>query len=294
MFRNRRQNRRKKSPEERRLARRKKLREWGRRLAVGFGLVAIAAGLPFAIFQGYAYLMESDYFSLAYVDVEGLYYVEEDVLLEAAEELGGEHILDVQSEHLQVTLKQLPFVADAHVERRFPDRLHIVIEEYEPMAIVVDERFWLVDVNGDIFLELDTASSDVDLWQLPLITGLSRADLETERGQERLEMGLQAYYHYRWADLHEVQSVSEIHVDESLGVTLIIGETGTEVRLGSGRWEERMERLQVVQSSLIQRGLDAAYVLIDHENELNRVAVGQRTEPGTGEVLEGAEESVQQ
>lgn len=283
MFESKRQNRRKRSPEERRQQRRRTLRRWGRRIAALMGLVLIAGGLPFLILQGYSALMESDYFALSYVDVEGLHYVEEQALLAAAEEVSGEHLLNVESDRLELIVEQLPFVDEASVERRFPNRLHVVIDEYEPAAIVVDERFWLVDADGQIVMKLDASERREELWQLPLVTGLTRADLQTPQGRDKLQQGLSAHYHYRAAGLDDQQPISEVHIDELLGVSLVVGETGTEVRLGSGRWEERMERLAVVQTSLIRRGMDAAYVLIDHDRELNRVAVGPRSKPGKGD-----------
>lgn len=284
MFRGRRENRRKRSPRQRKAERRRLLGRWARRIGVVFGLTAVAAGLPALILYGYTYMMDSDYFALTYVDVEGLYYLDEEALLEAAEDMAGEHILDVRPEELEVTMRTLPFVADAAVERRFPDRLHIRIVEYDPSAVIVDDGFWLADARGEVFLTLDSMSSHEELWDLPLITGLSRGELETDEGKSRFRTGLMVHDLYVDMGLDEFHEISEVHVDEILGVSLVVGQTGTEVRLGWGKWEQRLERLGVVQQSLIRRGVDAAYVLIDHESDLSRVAVGRRTGPGIGEV----------
>ena len=256
---------------------------WLRRAGIGVGLAVVAFGLPALILFGYSHLMESDYFALTYVDVEGLEYLEEQALLDAAEDVGGEHIIDVQPDRLEVVMAQLPFVEDVEVNRKFPDRLHISIDEHQPVAIVVDDGFWLVDETNQVFLELDSTQPDGQLWQLPLVTGLSRADLETDEGQQLLEMGLQVQTLYEQMELHDEQPISEVHVDELLGVTLVVGQTGTEVRLGRDRFQERLEQFEVVQTSLIRRGVDASYVLIDHESDLGRVAVGQRSEPVDGD-----------
>lgn len=279
-------NLRKKDRKERRRERREALRKWGRRLALFVGLAAVGLGLPYAIYQGYSYTMSSEYFALAYVDVEGLVYLDEDALLAAAEDIAGEHIFNVHPRRLEATIATLPFVAAVEVERRLPDRLYIAITEYEPVAIVVDDGFWLADGYGEVFLSLDMSLSEGELWQLPLISGLTRADLSTWQGREDFASALQVYRVYHEMGLDELQSVSEVHVDRVMGISIIVGETGTEVRLGRGRWRERLERLEVVQESLIRRGVDAAYVLIDQEQDLSRVAVGRRTGPGNGDVEE--------
>ena len=262
------------------------MRQWLKRIGFVVALLVVAVGLPILIFWGYGELMESDYLALRYVDVEGLHHLEEEALLEAAEEVAGENLLNVRSDYLEMTMATLPFVAEVEVERRFPDRLYISIVEYEPRAIVVDDGLWLVDPSGEVFLEVSEAQGSESLLRQPLITGLSRAEMKTQQGRQNYASALEVIRHYEATELSQLHPISEVHVDELLGMTLVIGEGGTEVRLGWGRWEERLERLEVVHASLVRRGVDAAYILIDHESDLDRVAVGQRIEPGNGEVVE--------
>ncbi len=236
------------------------------------------------IFQGHSHLMDSDYFSLTYVDVEGLVYLDEQLLLETAEAVGGEHILEVQSEHLEAAFATLPFVRDVSVQRRLPDRLYIEIVEYEPAVIIVDEGFWLADHRGEVFLRLDSSAPQGEFWQAPLLTGLTRGELKTDEGRAQMQLGLDAYAHYKAMGLEQHDPLSEIRVDALLGVSLVVGEAGTEVRLGSGRWRERLERFAAVRRSLSLHGIQPAYVLIDHESDLNRVAVGPRLQPQDEEV----------
>ena len=264
------------TPKERRQKRREVWSRRLRRVGIVVGLVVVAVGLPALTFWGYSHLMDSDYFSLTYVDVEGLNYLEEEALVDAAEEVGGEHILEVYPERLEATIASLPFVEDVEVERKFPDRMYITIDEYDPVAVVVDDGFWLVDDDGRPFLEIESPELDDRLWALPMISGLSRAELETVRGRRDFATARNVYQMYHDRGLDEHQAISEVHVDELLGISLIVGETGTEVRLGRGKWEERLDEFAVVQNSLIRRGLDPAYLLVDQEGELSRVVVGRR------------------
>src|SRR5690606_8770356 len=102
-------------------------------------------------------------------------------------------------------------------------------------------------------------------------------------GRESLARAVEVARMYESMGLGRLQRLSQIHVDEVMGISLVTEETGTEIRLGRGRYEERLRRLEVVQSTLIERGMDADYVLVDQEGDLNRVAVGRRQEPGMAE-----------
>jgi len=72
------------------------------------------------------------------------------------------------------------------------------------------------------------------------------------------------------------EPLSEIHIDPTLGLSLVSADTGIEIRLGRGRYRERLERLKVVKESIVKRAMEVDYILIDQDSDLSRVAVGQR------------------
>ncbi|WP_146618106.1 cell division protein FtsQ/DivIB [Lujinxingia litoralis] len=252
---------------------------WVRRVGTTLGVLLVGLGLPYLVLQGYTHTMTSEYFQVNYLDVEGLEYLEERVLLEAAERIAGENILNIDPRRLESTMRGLPFVRSVTVERRLPDRLRIAIEEHRPAAIIVDEGLWLADESGEVFLAMDSAQALKGLWNLPLVTGVTRGELASESGRERLLEALSVWDLYHAMGMEKQQRLSELHLDAGLGLSFVTEETGTEIRLGWGRWEERLHRLNVVQRSLIRRGMDAEYVLVDQERDLNRVTVGPRAEP---------------
>lgn len=253
------------------------------RRSAPFGLLAaIALGLPYLSYQAYLHTVSSSYFALEIVEVTGQHRLAESELLRAGQFEKGMNIFSVDAERSKLSIEQLDYVKSAHVERRLPDRVSVRIEEYEPVAIVVDEDFMLVDESGHGFLSLKPGAALGDLLELPLISGIGHADLAEERGRELLSSGLEVAGLYESMGLGRLQRLSQVHVDPVMGVSLVTEETGTEIRLGWGRYRERLERLHAVQTTLIERGMDADYVLVDQDGDLSRVAVGQRPEPGTG------------
>lgn len=253
------------------------------RRSAPFGLLAaIALGLPYLSYQAYLHTVSSSYFALEIVEVSGQQRVSESDLLQAGKFEEGMNIFSVDAERSQLWLEQLDYVKSAHVERRLPDRVSVRIEEYEPVAIVIDEGYLLVDASGHGFLSLKPGTALGDLLELPLISGIGHAELGEDRGKELLSSGLEVANLYESMGLGQLQSLSQVHVDPVMGVSLVTEETGTEIRLGWGRYRERLERLHAVQKTLIDRGMDADYVLVDQDGDLSRVAVGQRPEPGIG------------
>jgi hypothetical protein len=74
--------------------------------------------------------------------------------------------------------------------------------------------------------------------------------------------------------------LSEIHLDKVMGVSFVTREMGAEVRLGMGRWDERMTRLKSVLDAILQDGEEVDYILVDEEVNLSRVTVGRRKVAG--------------
>jgi len=79
--------------------------------------------------------------------------------------------------------------------------------------------------------------------------------------------------------LAETRSLSEIHVDPVLGLTLVTEGVGTEIRIGNDRYRERLERLKTVRRTLEERGVEPSYLLMDGES-LERITVGRRGRHG--------------
>ncbi len=246
-------------------------------------MAVVALGLPYLTFQAYVHTVSSSYFALKHVEVRGHDRVGQDQILAAAQIVVGMNVFSVDTSRSEAVISGLDFVKAVRVERRLPDRVEVRIEEYVPAALLVEDGYTVIDAEGKGFLKLAAGAPLGALIDLPLISGLTRADLASERSVVLLGHALEVARIYDEMGLGQLQKLSQVHVDAVMGVSLVTEETGTEVRLGWGRYGERLERLRVVQSTLIRRGMDADYVLVDQDGDLGRVAVGRRPEPGSGD-----------
>ncbi len=246
---------------------------WAPRL----GLLGIATAIPYASYVAYQHTVSGPYFKVKVIEISGVARMEDSRLLEVSQLAEGMNIFDVNVEQAEASLKTLPWVKSATVNRELPDVLVVEVVEHVPAAVLVDNGYALISRDGVVFKEIEPEDGIDELLLLPIITGMTRAELESQNGQQRYTEAMGALQAYAAKGLAERNPLSEIHIDPVMGLSLVTRENGTEVRLGSGRLDERIERLDVVFRALAQDDEVADYVLVDHESDLGRVVVGRRT-----------------
>lgn len=235
-------------------------------------IAAIAVLVPFGILLGYLHVVSTPYFALDDITVQGVERLDEATVLRKGGVERGANAFDVDPERVELRLEALPWVRRAHVQKRLPRTLHIQIEERRATAVLVDDgAYTLLDVQGEPFKQLDGADPVDELLELPLITGLSRAEAEAESGQQLV---LEALEVVRLAAEQKLPALSEVHIDPVMGLSIVPAETGIEIRLGRGRYPERLERLRAVFAAIEREGREVDYILLDNEESLNRVTVG--------------------
>jgi cell division protein FtsQ len=254
----------------------KKIGALGRRsLPIAF-LLAVAIGLPYGIFHAYIRTVSGTYFQLEELEVDGHQYVDHAEIVERAGLVEGLNIFDIDLDRADRVLEAHPWIRSAHIERRLPDSISVTITEQEPVALLIDDRYHLVDADGQVFKALEGEDPIDELLALPMVSGLRADALETPEGRAIFLEAMDVVHHYRQMGLSDWEPLSEVHVDTVLGLTLVTADTGVEIRLGRGRYRERLERLKVVQQTIAQRAMEVEYILIDQESDLSRVAVGRR------------------
>jgi cell division septal protein FtsQ len=245
-------------------------------------LLAVGIGLPYGIFHAYIRTVSGSYFQLEEVDVRGLDHIDERLLLEQAGLSVGMNIFDVDLERVQAAVEAHAWVDSAEIERRLPDHISVTVDEQEPIAVLIDERYHLVNADAESFKAIESGDPIDRVMELPMITGLGVASLDEPDGRALFLEAMDVVRIYAELGLSDWEPLSEVHVDSVLGLTIVTADTGVEVRLGRGRYRERLERLKVVQQSIVERTMEVDYILIDQESDLSRVAVGRRHQPRNG------------
>ncbi|MFW5967588.1 MAG: cell division protein FtsQ/DivIB [Persicimonas sp.] len=260
-----------------------RLADYGKKILPIAALLLVAVAIPFAVFHAYMRVVSGTYFELDEIEVSGVEYADGDALLEDAGLIEGLNAFDVDVDRAEEAIEADPWVERARVERRLPDRVAVSVEEYRPAGVLVDDGYQLVDADGDFVKEIEADDPVDELLERPLITGLSVEELDEKSSRDSYLDALEVVESYRDRGLSEWDHISEVHVDAVSGLTVMTASKGIEIRLGQGRYQERLDRLEAVQESIAERSMQVDYILIDRESDLSRVAVGRHDGPGKAE-----------
>ncbi len=135
----------------------------------------------------------------------------------------GINILNFDVWETEQRLVQHPWIRTADVSREFPQRIHVMIREHHPVAVIRRQETTYLDTTGEIFVD---PSSDVR--DLPYLSGLERIPLDTQTAQTVLaEAGVCLSLTREWG-----VKLSEIHWDNQQGYTVFLSDRHVAIRLG--------------------------------------------------------------
>ncbi|MFO7565611.1 MAG: FtsQ-type POTRA domain-containing protein [Enhygromyxa sp.] len=244
-------------------------REWPRRLGVAAlklgSVVVVAWALLLAGREVYEYATTSPRFEVRHFIYEPTPHLDDDQLRELLAIEPGTNILACELPELSERIAAHPWVAQAIVTRNLPDTLQVEVVEHTPEAIVLAERFYLVNGEGKPFKPVERGERG----ELPIITGIDRALLAEQRdvAVAQIERALDLLRLYR---SKQRPKLGEIHLDEDGSITLYTASSGTQLLLGRGEFEARLDRWDALRAALGERADRLAVVHLDHQSKPDR------------------------
>jgi cell division protein FtsQ len=231
----------------------------------------VAAALLLAGFGAHRYLTRSEAMGIGAIRFSGLSRAAAADLLALSPVKAGDNLLAADLPAMERALARHPWVKSAEARRRLPPAIEVRVTERAARALVDLGGLYLVDADAQVFKRA-AAGDGLDL---PVITGFTRHDYLQRRGEvEALVAGALALLAgYGQEGLSALAPVSEVHVDADEGVTLHVGEEGTQVRLGVGDLPAKLSRLHRILSALGAEGRKAEVLHLDNRNHPSWVTV---------------------
>ena len=270
-------------------------RAWLRRLVWGCGTAGGAAAVVlvsfFFIFV-HDVFTQSDHFQAKHLYVEGTRRLSPNAVLSLAGVHNGVNVLSVNLSAARRRLLAHPWIAEAEIRREIPSVLRIRIREHEPSAVVDIGKKFLLNEQGEIFKEWESA----DPKGLPIITGLKPVDLRVadrsgaatvmplfvertlgrpaENPPDRpMDAVLQTLALGRESGgILPNQQIRAIRVDRELGLTVIAFEEDKAIRLGYDDYPAKYRLLAELLAFLKAQAGVADFDRIDL-TDVNRVIV---------------------
>ncbi len=122
-------------------------------------------------------IRNSDRFALEGIEVRGAARVSEEGIRRLSGLELGRNLFDLDLEGAELQVEAHPMVRRARVRRRLPDRIEVQVEEWTPAFLVSLGRTYVADALGQVIKALEPGD-DMDL---PLVTGLDRAEVQSQR-----------------------------------------------------------------------------------------------------------------
>ncbi len=180
-------------------------------LACGILIAVSAAGILYAKEKNFGTIKE-----ISYNQQEYRFVGNEARSMQS--EVIGKNLLDVKSQEYIERLKQNPFITEAYIEKRYPNELHVYIEETEPyMYFISPNKITLFDKQGKVLnqaqLDDNYQVSEVERLiyanEIPFKNEKIEAKWWAERRDEVEEQFIEEYKKELEAKLQEEQELEE-------------------------------------------------------------------------------------
>ncbi|MBI4461872.1 MAG: FtsQ-type POTRA domain-containing protein [Acidobacteria bacterium] len=225
-------------PEVRRRALWRRLLRWRPRLFLALAVVAVVGGVGYV---SYGYAVSASWFRLPSkeaVELENLQFASPGVLREHFVEDAGRSVFTIPLEERRLALEGTAWVEHARVQRVWPNRLRVVIEERIPVAFLRQGKdLLLVDAAG-VVLERPAGAT----FTFPVLTGFPPG-LTRAQKKERVALYLEFLRDLDAGEEAQSTDISEVDLSDPDNLRATVIERGKAVVLyfGRDRWREKYE-----------------------------------------------------
>ncbi len=257
--------------------RRRRLR--GRPWWVALRAVVVLGVMAFGGYRASVWAVESSWLKVQHIVISGNERLSRGELLGLLDGLSGESILLTDVGRWRERVLASPWVADATLRRRLPSTVEVTLRERHPVGIArLRDELYLVDAGGTVIDEFGPRYAQFDL---PIIDGLVRVTGDGDPAIDRARGELVARLLASIRSRPELAArVSQIDVGEPQDVHVILNDDPAVLRLGSDRFEERLQSFIELAPALRQRVPDIDYVDLRFDE---RIYVGpSKTGKATG------------
>ncbi len=223
----------------------------------------IAAGGVLA-WQAYRTALHADLFVVSGVDIKGIKQLSDGDMKDIVSSFKGKNIFRVDLSAAVKRAEENPWVKEARIYRRLPNRITMVFVERTPESILdTGTARYLMDGEGVVIERL--AKEQDPSWPLPVVAikdYRARPGEEVTAGSfpEAKELIAEISARGGW----KLPDVT-VKADSPESLAVIYG--GCQFKMGIGPYDEKFRRLAEVMEDVNKRGVDIAYVDLRPERQ---------------------------
>lgn len=233
------------------------------KIAVLGGVFGAALGVGVPRLKAWA--KTSDLFVVRHIEIETPPQIDRTEALEKAALKPGVSMFSIQADSIRSGLSGYAWAKNVRVQRRFPDKVRIVIDGREAVGMAHLDAVYCFDRDGAVLPIVPGADCDV-----PLFYGL----LDTVRGKESgryiveedLARAMAFVEHVRDVDSDLGKRISQVDFSERDKVSFMLFDLPTVLRIDSDRNTDQIEHLARLLAHLKREGMTVARVDLCHKN----------------------------
>jgi cell division septal protein FtsQ len=242
---------------------------WGKYLRPLRVIVLGAAGFSLlfgSVFVAYRAIRSTTFFRLKNIEVSSAKRLTQAEILALVGVEAGQDVARMNLKRMGEQLAQNPWVETVKIHRYFPDRLSISITEREPLAIVNMGFIYYLDKKGTVFKVLNQG----DKLDYPVVTGFSEEEMSSNPAgtREALKTTCELLGILRVKGAFILADVSEIHYDKGYGFTLFTNSGALPVKVGSGNFAAKVDRLARIYPDLMAQRASLHYIDLDYNDKI--------------------------
>ena len=243
------------------------LRRWGARVGKGVLSVATVGSLTFLGFNAYRYVQHSGQLNIGEVRIMGCMNIVESELLDLAKVDFRSNLFNLDLREVSHRLAQHPWVEKAKVHRDVSGKaLVIEVQERVPRALILLDELCLMDRNGEVFKKAEPKEK----LDFPIVTGLTLQEWKKRDPQTRevLQQALDLLDQMEGRKIFTFQEISEVHLNKKNGLTIYTLSGGVPIRLGTGDYADKLNRLEKVLPDLRSKWRSVEYLALDYPKKV--------------------------
>jgi cell division protein FtsQ len=246
--------------------------------AVGRFLVVLAllgASMTGVVIAANRFLTTTSRFAVVKISAEGSRRFGEEQLLQLAGAKRGDNLFALDLDKMEERLTENAWISSAKLTRHLPDTIEIVVSEHVAAALsIIDQELYLVTRSGQPIQPV----TDTEIPNLPVISGVTGDDVRTDRPRalERIAQGIGIVERYDRMPIAKVYGVQEVHLSAEGAVTLVVGESGISLVLGTGPIKPKLLMAARIIGKVKERGQVPKIIFLDNQAHPERVVVRMR------------------
>ena len=229
----------------------------------GLAAVALVSGIVYGCYRAFSAVT---LFSLKSIEVTNTRHLTREEILGLGGIEPGKDLCRLNLKRMGEHILQNPWVETVRIHRYFPDAVSIAITEREPVAIVNMGFIYYLDKKGNVFKVLTQG----DKLDFPVVTGFNEEELgnDPKGTKEALETTCELLKILRDKGAFILADVSEIHYDKGYGFTLFTASGALPVKVGSGDFSAKVERLARIYRDLMVQLPSIHYIDLDYNDKI--------------------------